>query len=97
MKKMFATMILLFVLSSANANEPPASYQKLKHEFKTMKLDYTKTPRFTRKEKAIFGASIGAGIFIVNEIWIRTENPVFHKTLPFIMVGYATIQLILMQ
>lgn len=90
-------MILLFALSAANADKPPASYQKLKQEFKTMKLDYTKTPRFTRKQKAIFGASIGAGVFIVNEIWIRTENPMFYKALPFIMVGYVTTQLILMQ
>jgi hypothetical protein len=74
-------MLLIIILSlSARAENPPESYQKFKVEFKNMPTETVK--RWTPKQKAILGVSVGAAAFIVTEVFFYAgdfEN--YHKSI----------------
>jgi hypothetical protein len=97
MKKLILILTLTIAFNITYADNPPASYQKLKQEFKTLQIkkDYKK-PQLTTKQKSIIGASLCASAVVVQTIWIQNENQMFFKTIPYIMVGAAVMQLIFM-
>jgi hypothetical protein len=66
-------MLFVVILSlSTKAENPPESYQMFKAEFKNMPTETVK--RWTPKQKAILGASVGAAAFIVAEVFFYTGD-----------------------
>jgi hypothetical protein len=98
MKTLIFTITLLIAFNITYADNPPVTYQKLKHEVKTMRVtkDFKK-PVLTSREKAIIGAGVCAVTIFVQTIWIKNKNQIFFKTIPYVMAGTAIIQLIFME
>lgn len=74
MKKIMLIIVLFSLVTIIKAEEPPATYQRLKCEMLSLKVEKRRTPVLNNNQKAWIGVGVGATAFFVTEYFIYTGD-----------------------